>query len=167
MLDLLPFLAIYNVTSIGDGVLQRGVTMAKKRGAAKRKPTRASASALPARFTGAVPGTITRDEIYHRLEWFFDASHNPRGPHRINPNTPIGRFFSGADPSTGRQILWNSLNQASQQFFPAWNSRLFHGVLVPWASQLPAAIGIRDVQEFGGLINAFVLAYTHAGVIVR
>jgi len=130
----------------------------------KSKPTGSSqAESALASFSGTMPQTISRDEIYHRLEWYFDKSHDPLGPHTINPSTPIEAFFAGLDPVTGRQVLWSNINKASSIYFHAWNSALFHGVQVPWPSSPPIAIGIKDIKTFGDLINAYVLAYTHFG----
>jgi hypothetical protein len=42
-------------------------------------------STLPVKFKGASVCTISRDEIYHRLEWCFRASHDPQGRHVIPP----------------------------------------------------------------------------------
>jgi hypothetical protein len=123
------------------------------------KPGVAGAAA----FAATVGGSISRDEIYHRLEWYFDHSHNPQGKHTIDPNTPIDSFFQGMDPATGRQVLWVNINKISPTYIPAWRSALFHGVQFPWISQSPIAIGIRDIQSFGNLIEAAVLTYRHFG----
>jgi hypothetical protein len=105
---------------------------------------------------------ITRDEIYHRLEWFFDPRHNPAGPHRIPPSVPLEKFSSGVDPSTAREMLWASLKRASSTYTPAWRSPLFHGVQLPWESTPPLQ-GVRDAKVFGDLITRYAQAYMHAG----
>jgi hypothetical protein len=130
----------------------------KAKKAAKRATTRRTAN-----FEAMGGGTISRDEIYHRLEWYFDHSHNPQGPHTIDPNTPIDSFFQGMYPSTGRQVLWVNINKISSTYVPGWRSALFHGVQFPWQSQTPIAIGIRDIQSFGNLIDSGVLTYKHFG----
>lgn len=108
-------------------------------------------------------GSITRDEIYHRLEWYFDHSHDPRRGHSIDPNSAIEAFFQGMDPATGRQVLWVNINKISSTYIPAWRSALFHGVQFPWPSEAPNAIGIRDIRTFGNLIDSAVLTYRHFG----
>jgi hypothetical protein len=114
-------------------------------------------------FTATAGGLISRDEIYHRLEWYFDHSHDPQRGHTIDPNTPIDSFFQGMDPATGRQVLWVNINKISPTYIPAWRSALFHGVQFPWISQPPIAIGIRDIQSLGNLIDSAVLTYQHFG----
>lgn len=119
-----------------------------------------------ANFEGAFGLKISRNEIYHRLEWFFIPAHNPAGPHRINPNAPIEQFFNGMDPLSGRGNLWVRLNKASQTFIPAWNSQLFHGIQLPWESRKDVSIGIRDVKKFGDLLRAYEYGYIYAGYAV-
>lgn len=67
------------------------------------------------------------------------------------------------DPATGRQVLWVNVNKISATYIPAWRSALFHGVQFPWQSQPPVAIGIRDIQTLGNLIDSAVLTYRHFG----
>jgi hypothetical protein len=121
------------------------------------------AAAQNDKFLGMAGQFILRDEIYHRLEWYFDHSHDPRGPHTIDPNTPIDAFFQGMDPSTARKVLWVNINKISPTYIPAWRSPLFHGVQFPWESAPKVAIGIRDLQSFGNLIDSAVLTYEHVG----
>lgn len=138
--------------------------MAKKaKKATKAKPSGAAAVGNEVEFAATGGGTITESEIYHRLEWYFDQRHDPTKGHSIDPNTPIEKFFHNMDPATGRQVLWVNLNKASPTYFPAWRSALFHGIRFPWISEKPAAIGIRDVQNFGDLIDSAVLSYRHFG----
>ncbi|MDH2399223.1 hypothetical protein ABIB85_007514 [Bradyrhizobium sp. JR1.5] len=132
---------------------------AKKNG----KPAKKQGSTMSANFAGMAGSFISRDEIYHRLEWYFDHSHNPKGPHTIDPNTPIDAFFENMDPSTGRKVLWVNINKISPTFVPAWKSALFHGVQFPWLSKKDVAIGLRDIQSFGNLIDSAVLTYEHFG----
>lgn len=122
-----------------------------------------TAAAPPANLSAMVGGFISRDEIYHRLEWYFDHSHDPRGPHTIDPNTPIDAFFQGMDSATARQVLWVNINKISPTYIPAWRSPLFHGVQFPWQSVAGVSIGIRDLQTFGNLIDSTVLTYQHFG----
>ncbi|MBB4398542.1 hypothetical protein [Bradyrhizobium sp. ERR14] len=130
----------------------------------KGKKLKVAAAAEPvAEFLAMTGGFISRDEIYHRLEWYFDHSHNPRGPHTIDPNSPIDAFFQGMDPATGRKILWVNINKISPTYVPAWRSALFHGVQFPWTSKPDVAIGLRDIQSFGNLIDSAVLTYEHFG----
>lgn len=129
----------------------------------KGKKAGSKVAAAPANFSGMVGGFISRDEIYHRLEWYFDHSHDPKGPHTIDPNTPIDAFFQGMDSSTARQVLWVNINKISPTYIPAWRSPLFHGVQFPWQSKDDVAIGIRDIQSFGNLIDSAVLTYEHFG----
>lgn len=117
---------------------------------------------LAKRFTGVAARRISRDEIYHRLEWYFDAVHNPNGSHSIPPATPIEAFFQGIDPVTGRVVLYTSLNRSSSNYVPSWQSMLFHGVQIPWESP-PDVPGMRDLKNFGQLINLYVLSYRHVG----
>ena len=114
---------------------------------------------LPNRFAGTQPRTITRDEIYHRLEWYFNASHDPQGPHTIAPTAPMSALLHGLSLSD----LYVNINKASQTFYPAWNSTLFHGVQIPWISMPNGALGVKDIKTFGDLINCVVGAYGHAG----
>jgi hypothetical protein len=93
----------------------------------------------------------------------MNMSHDPKGPHTIPPNTPITAFFHGMPPDVGKQVLYANLNKVSGTYFPAWNSALFHGVTFPWTSLPPVAIGVRDLQTFGNLIECTVLTYTHFG----
>jgi hypothetical protein len=139
--------------------------MAKKSARKKRRVTRpaAAASAISSRaarnFTGSLSGTISRDEIYHRLEWYFDRSHNPHGPHSIPPGTSIGLLLH----NLGLQDLYVNINRASQMYVPAWGSMLFNGVIIPWISAPGVAIGVKDVKTLDDLINCLVLSYQHAG----
>lgn len=129
----------------------------------KAKPAKKQKLAMTADFAGMAGSFISRDEIYHRLEWYFDHSHNPKGPHAIDPNTPIDAFFQGMDPSTARKVLWVNINKISSTYVPAWKSALFHGVQFPWTSKPNVAIGLRDIQSFGNLIDSAVLTYEHFG----
>ena len=110
-------------------------------------------------FSGTLPQTISRDEIYHRLEWYFDRSHDPHGPHTIPPKTAITALLH----NLGLQELWVNINRASQTYIPAWTSQLFHGVVIPWLSEPKVALGIKDVKTMGDLINCLVMSYQHAG----
>ena len=123
---------------------------------AKKKPKGRTTAAA---FSGTLSRTISRNEIYHRLEWYFDKGHDPHGKHTIPPATPITSLLH----NLGLEDLYVNLSRASQMYVPAWNSQLFHGVAIPWISQLGAAIGIKDVKSMGDLINSFVLSYRHAG----
>lgn len=131
---------------------------ARKAGAATK-----AAVAIPATgpdgFTATLPGTISRDEIYHRLEWYFDSSHNPHGPHSIPPGTSISLLLH----NLGLQDLYVNINRVSQTYIPAWTSLLFNGVVIPWISAPGVAIGIQDVKTMDDLINCLVLSYQHAG----
>jgi hypothetical protein len=140
-------------------------TAAKKKAAKKTAAKKVVRLEMPlaARFDAMVAGSITRDEIYHRLEWYFDQRHDPRRGHGIDPNSPIDGFFQGMDGATGRQVLWVNLNRISATFSPAWQSALFHGIQFPWTSKPPTAIGLRDIQTFGNLIDSAVLTYRHFG----
>jgi hypothetical protein len=129
----------------------------------KGKKKQTTVEAANATFAAMTGGFIARDEIYHRLEWYFDHSHDPRGPHTIDPNTPLDAFFQGMDSGTARQVLWVNINKISSTYIPAWHSALFHGVQFPWISSPPIAIGIRDVQTFENLIESAVLTYQHFG----
>lgn len=129
----------------------------------KGKKVKVAAAEPAAEFLGMTGGFISRDEIYHRLEWYFDHSHNPRGPHTIDPNTPIEAFFQGMDPATGRKVLWVNINKISPTYVPAWRSALFHGVQFPWTSKPDVAVGLQDIQSFGNLIDSAVLTYEHFG----
>src|SRR4051812_24142543 len=57
--------------------------------AKKKQTTVTTVETAIATFAAMTGGFIARDEIYHRLEWYFDHSHDPRGPHTIDPNTPL------------------------------------------------------------------------------
>jgi hypothetical protein len=127
-----------------------------------KKPAKAGAANVSA-FTATGGGSISQDEIYHRLEWYFDHSHDPQRGHTIDPNTPIDSFFQGVDPARGRQVLWVNINKISPTYIPAWRSALFHGVDFPWPSHSEITIGIRDIQSFGNLIDAAVRNYTQSG----
>jgi hypothetical protein len=129
--------------------------LAKRQGKKKNK-AKGSASAV---FSGTLPQTISRDEIYHRLEWYFDRSHDPHGMHTIPSNTPIASLLH----NLGLQDLYVNINRASQTYIPGWNSQLFHGVVIPWISAPKVAIGIQDVKTMGDLINCLVMSYQHAG----
>ncbi|MEK9284579.1 MULTISPECIES: hypothetical protein [unclassified Bradyrhizobium] len=125
----------------------------------KRKPRKPKSVAAGDVFAGTTSRTISRDEIYHRLEWYFDKSHDPHGPHTIPSATPISALLH----NLGLEDLYVNLCKASQMYVPAWNSQLFHGVAIPWISKAGIAIGIKDVKTMGDLINSFVLSYKHAG----
>lgn len=112
-----------------------------------------------AQFLGTLQKTISRDEIYHRLEWYFNASHDPYGRHTIAPSAPITKLLHG----TTLEDLYININKASQTYYPAWSSTLFNGVQIPWISLPNVAIGIKDIKTFGDLINCLVLSYKHAG----
>jgi hypothetical protein len=114
-------------------------------------------------FAGTKQQTIARDEIYHRLEWYFNVRHDPTSPHQIDPATPIELFFENMAPATVRYVLHTNFNRNSGNYVPAWRSALFHGVQIPWASQPPVAVGVRDVRTFSDLITCVALAYTHVG----
>jgi hypothetical protein len=131
---------------------------AKKAGVAK-KAAAGRAALRQTNFTATLAGTISKDEIYHRLEWYFDRSHDPHGVHTIPPGTPIGSFLH----NLGLQDLYVNINRASQTYMPAWTSMLFNGVIIPWISQAGVAIGIQDVKTLGDLIDCLVLSYQHAG----
>jgi hypothetical protein len=131
--------------------------MTKK--ARKRKTKTDVPKLFVSSFLGAKPRSITRDEIYHRLEWYFHASNDPQGPHTIAPTAPMSALLHGLSLSD----LYININKASQTFVPAWNSTLFHGVQIPWISAPSGAIGIKDIKTFGDLINCLVGAYSHAG----
>ena len=100
---------------------------------------------------------ISRDEIYHRLEWYFKASHDPEGPHVILPTAPIGQLQTVTLP-----VLFTNINKASSTYVPAWDSTLFNGVHFPFNST-EGSPGIADVQTFGDLINCAAAAYANAG----
>lgn len=125
----------------------------------KKKSGKGKGRAATAVFAGTMSRTISRDEIYHRLEWYFDKSHDPHGPHTIPPATLITTLLH----NLGLEDLYVNLSRASQMYVPAWNSQLFHGVAIPWISEAGVAIGIKDVKTMGDLINSFVLSYKHAG----
>ncbi|MCK1654665.1 hypothetical protein IVA88_24930 [Bradyrhizobium sp. 149] len=55
----------------------------------KKKKGASRAPRKPVVFETVAGGSIRRDEIYHRLEWYFDHSHNPGRGHSIDPNTPM------------------------------------------------------------------------------
>jgi hypothetical protein len=114
---------------------------------------------LPAAFKGAAMSTISRDEIYHRLEWYFHASHDPHGPHVIPPAAPIGPFLKNLTLAD----LYININKQSSTYVPAWNSALFNGVQFPWDSVPGVFTGIRDLKTFGDLINCAVASYNHFG----
>jgi hypothetical protein len=103
--------------------------------------------------------TISRDEIYHRLEWYFNASHNPMGPHVIAETAPIGPFLQNLTPAD----LFVNINKASTVYVPAWSSPLFNGVQFPWDSLPGVVIGIKDVKTFGNLIDSGAASYRHFG----
>gem|GEM_PF-4838355 len=130
--------------------------MAKATSAKKSKSGKKGAAV---KFLGTRQSTITRDEIYHRLEWYFDRAHNPNGVHMISPGAPISALLRNLTLAN----LYENINRISPIFTPAWNSALFHGVRIPWVSQPPTAIGIQDVRSFGDLINSVVLSYQHFG----
>lgn len=144
-----------------------GKTGKKRKNLRKGKPASkmVTISAM-ASFTGTAQQSITRNEIYHRLEWYFDARHDPTGPHTIDPTAPIEAFFGGLDGNTGREVLYFNINKASRTYVPAWASPLFHAVQIPWESLPPVALGIKDVKTFGDLIQSLVLSYRHLGWIV-
>jgi hypothetical protein len=128
--------------------------IARKRRVTKRKAPVASAALVGAEgFTGTLPATTSRDEIYHRLEWYFDMSHNPHGPHTIPPGTAIGSLLHGVTLAD----LYIHMQRASQTYIPAWSSMLFNGVLIPWTG------GVQDVRSMDDLINCMVRAYKSSG----
>lgn len=110
-------------------------------------------------FTGAAARSISREEIYHRLNWYFDPGHNPVGPFTIAPNVPISALLH----NLGLADLFVNINRASDTFMPAWNSQLFHGVDIPYVSAVPGGIGIQDIKTFGDLVTCTVAAYKSAG----
>jgi hypothetical protein len=103
--------------------------------------------------------TISRDEIYHRLEWYLKASHDPNGTHVIPPAAPIGPFLQ----SLTLADLFVNINKASSVYVPAWKSPLFNGVQFPWDSLAGVVTGIKDVQTFGDLLDCAAASYGHAG----
>ena len=74
--------------------------------------------------TASLLNTITRSNIYHRLEWYVDGSHDPNGNHTIDPSAKIEAFFDGYSPSEARQILYVSLRGICDDFVPAFQSML-------------------------------------------
>ena len=128
--------------------------LARKRRVAKRKAPVVSAALSGVNgFTATLPGTTSRDEIYHRLEWYFDKSHNPHGLHTIKSDTSIGLLLHGLT----LQDLYVNMQRASQTYIPAWSSMLFNGVLIPWTG------GIEGVKSMDDLINCLVRSYQSAG----
>ena len=126
----------------------------RKRRTAKAKTPAVSAALSGSNgFTGALPGTISRDEISHRLEWYFDKSHNPHGPHSIPPGTSIGLLLHGLT----LQDLYVNMQRASQTYIPAWTSMLFNGVLIQWTG------GVEGVKSMDDLIDCMVRCYQSAG----
>lgn len=115
--------------------------------------------ALPTSFSGAVRSTIGRDEIYHRLEWYFHASHDPNGPHVIPPTAPIGAFLKNLTLAD----LYININKQSSVYVPAWNSALFNGVQFPWDSLAGVVVGVKDLKTFRDLIDCAVASYRHFG----
>lgn len=81
----------------------------------------------------------------------------------MNPATPIEAFIGGADPITGRLVLWNSMNKMASQYVPGWNSALFHGVLLPWESTPGVVVGFRDMKVLRDLLMSYAAGYRHAG----
>lgn len=138
--------------------------MVKKAVAKKKKAPPGGAAALAARlaaneaFSGTISHTISRDEIYHRLEWYFDKSHDPNGVHMIPPGTAIGSLFRGI----GLSDLYINISRAAQLFIPAWNSPLFNGVHIRWESPN----GFKDVKNMGNLIECLVSSYKLAGWLI-
>jgi hypothetical protein len=132
-------------------------------GKGKKAKKAASVQAAPAlatkEFLGTIAQSISSDEIYHRLEWYFDRSHDPHGVHRIPPDTAISLLLHGL----GLEDLYVNINRVSQTYFPAWNSPLFHGVIIPWISAPGIALGIKDVKSMGDLIDCLTKSYQHAG----
>ncbi len=110
-------------------------------------------------FSGVRTRSITRNEIYHRLEWFFDRHHDPSGKHTIPPAAPIAGLWRNLP----LESLCVSMNQ-QVAVIPAWNSPLFHNVPIPWVSgTIPGSIGVKDVKNFGDLVDCVVFAYSVAG----
>jgi hypothetical protein len=133
--------------------------MAKRSKKAIPRQPRSAAPATEAGFAGSIAQTISRNEIYHRLEWYFDRSHDPHGPHTIPPSTKVTNLLNNLSLAD----LYVNINKVSQTYIPAWNSMLFHGVTIPWVSKPNVAIGIKDVKTMGDLIDSLVLSYQHAG----
>jgi hypothetical protein len=94
--------------------------------------------------------SISRDEIYYRLEWIFTNQYNPTAPHVIAPSAPIGSLLKNLT----LEELWEKLDQVSPQ--------AFHGITIPWLSNSNNP-GVKDVKFFGDLINCMVAAYKQAG----
>jgi hypothetical protein len=142
------------MTSIAIGGFHMAKKPARKARVAKRKTPVVSA-ALPGvnGFTATLPGTTSRDEIYHRLEWYFDKSHDPHGLHTIPPGTSIGLLLHGLT----LQDLYINMQRASQTYIPAWSSMLFNGVVIPWTG------GIEGVKSMDDLIDCLVRCYQSAG----
>ena len=123
------------------------------------RKSKTATTQTPATASANLLRTISRDEIYHRLEWYFDKSHDPNGPHTIAPTAQISALLHGLALSD----LYVNINKASQTYYPAWQSTLFHGVQIPWISAPSGSIGIKDIKIFGDLINCLVGAFGHAG----
>src|ERR1022692_3939219 len=123
-----------------------------------KKPTPVTAPKLPAAFQGATPQSISRDEIYHRLEWYLNVSHDPTGPHLIPPGASITPFLKNITLTT----FWQNINNHSSLYVPAWQSPLFNGVKFPLNSG-PGAVGILNVKTMEDLIECAVDSYKHAG----
>jgi len=135
--------------------MAKSTAKGKSKGPAQSLAQSVSAQAGPVGATSS----ITRDEIYHRLEYYFHAGNSPTGPHVISPAAPIGPLLK----NLGLSDLFININRQSGVFVPAWNSPLFHGVQFPWDSLPPTVIGIKDVRVFGDLIESAVDSYRHFG----
>jgi hypothetical protein len=112
--------------------------------------------AVPA---AAGKSSITRAQLYQRLEWFFERTPNPEGLTTIVDTASLDALHPGLTPLN----LWQSLNEASRTYFPAWRARLFDGVQIPWTLPQPGVPGIKDAANFGDLVDCLVLSYQHAG----
>jgi hypothetical protein len=101
-----------------------------------------------ANFAGA---SVSRDEIYYRLEWVFTNKYDPSSPHVIAPIAQISALLKHLT----LEDLWEKLDRVSPQ--------AFHGITIPWLSNAPNYPGVKDVKTFGDLINVIVGAYRKAG----
>jgi hypothetical protein len=110
-------------------------------------------------FQGVSAGTISRDEIYHRVEWYFDRNHSPQGPHQIPPNVAMSLLLRNVT----MQTFYVNLCRAGQTFFPAWGSMLLHGVAIPWVASAPGIPGISNCTVFGDVVVCICASYGHAG----
>ncbi len=114
---------------------------------------------LPNRFAGTQPRTITRDEIYHRLEWYFNASHDPAGTTHYSSNGAYECVTSWvpARPNctkTSIKPVRLSIPPGTARCFMVCNSLDINAERSP---------GVKDIKTFGDLINCVVGAYGHAG----